>query len=894
MNRGLGMSGPLTGRLAVGALIGATVWMSQGVIALVDISRVTRVGALPGWPWLAVAVVTGAAMMAAVRPSVSAWPPLVSLTLLWLPWLPGRIPGALLMWDGPLEAVVWLGVAVGVLWLSRDRLWPRPWPSVSVARAPVLAGLLSALVFAGSWAMVRGRLPSGDEPHYLVITQSLVTDGDLRIENNHRDQQYLAYVDRALAPDFLQRGLDGEIYSIHAPGTAAAVAPGFLVAGYSGAVCVVIVLTALGMALVWQAAWLLSGSPQSAWVAWLAATTSAPVTLHAFTIFPDPLGGAAAMVGVLALVQLEVSQALAYRGWRWLGTGAALAALPWLHTRFAVVAGVLGVALIVRLLRRTGGAGDIARLLAVPAVAAAGWFTYFWRIYGTLNPAAPYGSRPDGGLAFVSTGLTGLFADQQFGIGPNAPVLLAAVVALVMLARHRPRLAGELLLTVLSCLIVAASYPMWWGGESAPARFAVAVLPLQAVPLAWAWSVAGPAGRAVIGSLLAVSVAVTAALVGVDHGAFMRNDRDGYSLLLDWLSRTVDLTLALPSVHRDGADTALADVVVWVAAGTFVGAIATLCARLARPMAARCVLWSAVPAGVMLATTVSWAGRDREVLTPSTSQARFLEHWDPAAAPVTAQLSPVRLLVAAEVPRRLNLGTNNRGPARSADGPLFQMPAVPAGDYDLLVEGRPQLSGAVVVRLGRQDVPMETWTLEGHSAGFTGLVLRLPVDAHSITVSGDEAARAAIRRLTLKPRVLVPRDRSLTARRAGRYGGVVVFALDDNADLEPGAQWVRGESAASFVVQADAGVRPVARVRAGPVDTVVTLSAGTWRADLPIAKEQSVDVALPDEALAPAVLSIASAQGFRPSEHTVGNEDVRFLGVYVTWPDPPAATVSQR
>ncbi len=148
--------------------------------------------------------------------------------------------------------------------------------------------------------------------------------------------------------------------------------------------------------------------------------------------------------------------------------------------------------------------------------------------------------------------------------------------------------------------------------------------------------------------------------------------------------------------------------------------------------------------------------------------------------------------------------------------------------------------------------------------------------------------------MTLKPRTLVARDRSAAALRAGRYGRVVVFALDDHAYLEPGAQWVRGETAASFVVQGDAGMRPVARVRAGAVDNVVTLSAGSWRLVLPVAKDQSVDVPLPDEALAPAVLSIASAQGFRPSEHMPGNEDVRWLGVYVTWPDGAVAAAPQR
>ena len=43
-------------------------------------------------------------------------------------------------------------------------------------------------------------MPGGDEPHYLVITQSLLYDGDLKIENNHQRGDYRAYYGGDLPP----------------------------------------------------------------------------------------------------------------------------------------------------------------------------------------------------------------------------------------------------------------------------------------------------------------------------------------------------------------------------------------------------------------------------------------------------------------------------------------------------------------------------------------------------------------------------------------------------------------------------------------------------------------------------------------------------------------------
>src|SRR5215471_15109015 len=84
--------------------------------------------------------------------------------------------------------------------------------------------------------------------------------------------------------------------------------------------------------------------------------------------------------------------------------------------------------------------------LPIPAISAACWFAFFYTIYGTPDPRAPYGGSTQSDLANLGRGLTGLLFDQQFGMLPAAPVFLCALAGFVVLLRQSPSLAVALVL----------------------------------------------------------------------------------------------------------------------------------------------------------------------------------------------------------------------------------------------------------------------------------------------------------------------------------------------------------------------------------------------------------------------------------------------------------------
>jgi hypothetical protein len=222
------------------------------------------------------------------------------LVLLFLPWLPFPVPAVFLIWTGALASLVWIAVAIA---LSVVAITSGNVLVGATARNPVLAaGAASCLVFSLAAFHASPSIPGGDEPHYLVITQSLLYDGDLKIENNHKRGDYRAYFSGDLAPHVIRRGRNGEMYSIHAPGLPALILPAFAIGGYHGVVVLLILIASAACALAWWLAWRTTGSRSAAWFGWAAVTLSAPFLLESYTVFPDGPGAAIVLTGFWALL----------------------------------------------------------------------------------------------------------------------------------------------------------------------------------------------------------------------------------------------------------------------------------------------------------------------------------------------------------------------------------------------------------------------------------------------------------------------------------------------------------------------------------------------------------------------------------------------------------------
>lgn len=882
-------------------------WCARGTLAVTGASSEgPRLGLLPP-PAQLLALLAGAWVVAAT-PRVRCLPlaPLFLSVLAILPWVPGA-PAPWLVWTGAATRLVWTAVVVGLVaaheWTGTKTFAGRAGRVFGdPRRAPLAASALAFVLFSFAAWRVAPSVPGGDEPHYLVITQSLLADFDLKIENNHRRHDYAAYFPAGeLKPDYLRRGRDGEIYSVHAPGLPALVAPAFALGGYPGVKLFLLIVSALGAGLTWALAFRVSGEVPAAWFGWAAVSCGASWVFHTFTVYPDGVGAVLVLVGVWRLASLpRDSDREPVRRRSLALTGAALAALPWLHTRFVLLAAPLGALIAARLLGRGGGrAGgrEVAVLLAVPAASALAWFGFFQAIYGTFSPLAPYGSffEAQSSWTFVTSGIGGLLFDQQFGLLPYAPVLAAGFVGLICLARNRShrRLAAELTVVMVPYLLAVTHVRMWWAGWSAPARFFVPVLLPLAAPAAVAWARARHrATRATLLAALAFTVFATTCLVLVDGGRLAYNVRDGYALWLDWVSKTTELALGVPSFHRTPEASAWQHVAVW---GAALAAGWLMLVGLERAgLRSREALAAVVPAvfagAAMMALGAVWRMNETSGLSPAPSQLELLRRVAGARGLGVAD-GPLRTVDTRTLPGLLAIESPPRW-LGSRDGPLFAVPDLPAGRYALEVETRAQPGGVLRLGLGLDDLALQTVRLADlANAGAARIDLRLPVGVRALVVRGDEAARASVGRLVLRPleilRLPAPLA-GLVARQAVRYPGGAVYFLDAGAFAESNAFWVRGGRRTLVVL--DAPGRPMEGggraallfLRNAPVDNQLAIEIGGWRETLSLAprEERTVLVPLPAGPGA-ALVALAARSGFRPAEWEPGSQDARLLGVWV-------------
>jgi hypothetical protein len=808
---------------------------------------------------------------------------LAPLHLLWLwavpylPWLADRLP-VLLAWSGAFRwviaaaALAWTAAATSAATPYIQRLSMRTRRFVSGRRAVFALSFAIYLLFGTLASRTVG--PGGDEPHYLIIAHSLLTDGDLRIENNHREGDYRAFWGGDLRPHYLTRGQDGEIYSIHAPGLPALLLPAYAAAGYAGGVVFVSLLAALAAMAIFDLAGALVGG-RGVWVTWAAVCLSVPFVPHAWLLFPEMPGTL-----LVAWAALWLWRPILEAPLTWSLRGFALGLLPWLHTKFVIFLAVFAVALLLRLRRHAA----LAVAFAAPiALMAAAWLYSFYAIYGVPDPQVPYGDAARLEMAFgnIPRGVLGLLFDQKFGLLFHSPLYLAAAAGCwMMLRRPDTRFLGATLLAASGAFVLSSTrYYMWWGGSSAPARFLVPVLPCLAPMIAMA--VHGARGivvRALVGVWLAIGLGVALGSVAVPARLLLFPDPHGRSRLVDALQGGAPLAATLPTFTTFDWIAPVQTLLPWLAAGGVALAMMALAGRWLGPGAAPRVALVGVLTFMVAGGAIAGgpAAMVREEAARQGATALLSSYDGERHRPF--DYGALRKATHAEF---LDL----------ASVELRQLPAPPISLPPGAYEARAWFGGSLA-RMGELTVSASPRAMLARTSGLLSnpavVPFVLPVSVGRVTLAvGDEAAAASVVRLELVPRAIVPRSRrpAVPVRAlesiGGATGGMLVYT-DQSAYPEGGVFWTRDTEAATVLVAPAGASRLALTLHLGPLagDVRVVVAGAEHIVAVPAGGVAvlETDVA-PGAGLVPVI--VQSPTTFRPAEVDPASDDQRRLGCQV-------------
>jgi hypothetical protein len=714
--------------------------------------------------------------------------------------------------------------------LFRAPVRPVPVPAVSAA-AFVLYTLL------GLWISKEVGL-SGDEPHYLLVTYSLLHDLDLRVQDNYADEDYRRFYGGEIGAHLGE----GTPYSVHGAGVPLLLLPGFALGGLAGVVVTEAMVAALLLGAIYALSFELTSSGHAALFASVAFGLTCPALVLSVSAYPEL---PAALVVALVARRLVREEGLTARGavlWALLP-----GALPFLHVKYAPLAALLGAALVFRFGLRDrrslyGLAGGA--VLSLSALLCFSWWTT-----GGLDPTASYGHQRIF-LERIPLGTAGLLFDQEFGLLPASPVYLLGLAALASLFRRQRILGVVACLAFLFVLLPSAAHPLWTGGLSPPARFLLPGLPLLMV--AAACLVAREEQRGLgrwASSLLATSLAVSCAMLFLPEAPLYLNGRDGRARVWEALSSSWDLADYLPSL-------VVADSRSWIVAvglGLFVLAAIAVEAGRKRPslppFAAVLLLWAWAQDGTGVPRSRSLeASWTLEAMRGLAGRASFL------ALPSFELLSSKRVMDALTLPLLPD--------PRESDPTSWWSRAysLPAGSFAIS---------------GIEPSAVALWNgdgcFSGGDASFSSNVAlaRFRVRAASLS--------AAPRLRMLEPR----RGRADALRSAALTGGSRLHGLDDRTYLDPGGFWVPKSTRASFALETEGAERPPPlSLRNGGVENRVEITGPRGKKEFLLEPWEARDV--PVEGDGPVFLiTVESASGFRPSDLDPASRDRRELGVLV-------------
>ncbi len=516
---------------------------------------------------------------------------------------------------------------------------------------------------------------------------------------------------------------------------------------------------------------------------------------------------------------------------------------------------------------------------------------------------------PDAAIGNIGPSSLGLLFDQEYGLIVYAPVLLLGFAGLAGMIRSREYHFHGVALTVAALVLVLlpATVDPWWSRNMMPGRPVLLLIPLLAFPIAWMYArISTESRRAAAWMLLLVSVAISVFVVVFDDQVPARQEADGVSSLLQWVSPAWHLWAAAPSYVIGSAAQASLRLLLWA------GAFAIIIALLGRARIATAGRAALAVTTLSLLTVITLASTTDALL--SQDGKRFdvegrvlfplLESYDSVARPIAVRYDAFSVVTPGELPPLFALSAvpgqrTDPQPIRVLLNARFRLPP---GEYEIdltpstSVEGAPR--GTMALQIGREGRPLRSWPLTIAPGSHVRHRFRIPLEAEFVGFRVPRRLEQSIAELRLIPVSVIERRRRFpapTVLSAAPFGPATLFFHDSYVYAEREGFWVGGRrTTRATIVKSDIATESLElAIHSGAKPNSVTVSTPRWSQQLELVPGTTQRVTVPLSAGEPFIpLSIIAADGFVPAQ-IEPSRDRRLLGAWIAFiPDDISRTSS--
>jgi hypothetical protein len=345
--------------------------------------------------------------------------------------------------------------------------------------ASILLPFVIGFVLCVWWTRTDRLLLTGDEPHYLIMADSVALDHDFDLRNNYTEDAITGRIYGEVEPHAYRYDQYWPPY--HSPGLGLLLALPFRYGGVDG-----VRIALLTWAVLLPLALVLWMRPHASEIDLLllalALGLSVPLAFGGVVVYPDLPAAAILAIASLACLNWFLVGETPPSG-PWVLVWTLVGFLPWLQTRYAPVWLLLVAAgwwLAFRAARPSR-----ARLMAglVPAFVGAvllAWFNwaYYQSILGPPRWPELTGSPMRAAMVFL-----GLHLDQSQGLFVQQPLWLLGLVAALPFARRHPIAALWITLVYLAAIVPPSLQMGRYGGGGPLGRYGWAAAFLWIVPV---------------------------------------------------------------------------------------------------------------------------------------------------------------------------------------------------------------------------------------------------------------------------------------------------------------------------------------------------------------------------------------------------------------------------